>query len=383
MKPWVRITALAMLVGAGSAAAAESGRVALTRLSLGEIGGWIELAVTVNAQPGRWLLDTGSTRNLVSAAFAQRHALDGGAAVHADTALGPLQGTEVMLPALGVGTLQRSGQTALQVDLRTLVGPAAEGLDGILGAPFLHGLEVDLDLHDWVLEARDSPAAPGTCPVGLQALPLGRHRGLPVLTVVVNDGPAEALLLDTGNPGALVRLTADDPGAAGPGLALPGGARLATARQVQVGALVRSQVPVVHLRAAALKRALGPRIGGLAGTALLDGARWQLDLAHDRACAPVGPLALPGGFGLTLAQRDATLVIETVLPGGPAQAAGLRAGDVVQRWVDGAASGTLRALWARVQGRDEITLQVRSDAGDPREVREVRLRRAYFAPVLP
>ena len=38
------------------AAGADSGRVPLTRLSLGESGGWIALDLALGGQPGRWLI---------------------------------------------------------------------------------------------------------------------------------------------------------------------------------------------------------------------------------------------------------------------------------------------------------------------------------------
>lgn len=371
--------ALVLTAGVWSAAGAQDpapARVPLQRLSLGEIGGWIEVAVEAGGLPGRWLIDTGSTRNLVSPAFAERHALVPRAAVRADTAVGPMQGTEVTLPGLKLGGLERLGQTAVRMeDLRQLVGPAAEGLEGILGAPFLTDLVLDLDLRDWTMALTTS--GPAACPAGTEALALSLHRGLPVIEARINGQPAELLLLDTGNPAAVVRIAATGPDATTPGLALPGGARLAVAHTVSVGALQRTQVPVVRLPVPTLRRVLDARISGLAGTALLDGTRWLIDLGQRRACVESRSQPVSGGFGLTLVQREGGLQIDTVLPGGPAEAAGLRAGEPVSHWVDGPPAGPLSALWARVQGREAIDLRVGADA------RAVQLRRAWFAPALP
>lgn len=367
---------LCALLLQASAVRADSGPVPLTRLSLGEIGGWIELPVNVNGQRGRWLIDTGSTRHIVSAAFAQRHGLPERASARADTALGPVQGTEVALPPLHIGTHTHAGQTALRLDdLGTLVGPAGEGLDGILGVPLLAGVSLDLDLVGWTLTITDS--VPADCPADTLPLTLGTHRGLPVLDLRVNDGPAQALLLDTGNPAAVVQIEATEPDDTTPGLPLAGGARLALAPRVAVGVWQRTNVPVLRLRAPGLHRALAPRIGGLVGTALLDGAGWRLHMDQRRACVTPNAPGLPGGFGLTLVQRAGGLFVDTVLPGGPAQAAGLQAGDAVQRWAGGGVDAPLRALWARVQGQDEVELRVGPD------VRTLRLRRAHFLPRLP
>ena len=370
--------ALLALAGlrAGAALAADSGPVPLERLSLGEIGGWIVVDLRVNGGGGRWLIDTGSTRHIVSTAFAQRHGLVNGAAVQAQTALGPVQGAEVALPPLRIGAHTHAGQTALRLDdLRALVGAAGEGLDGILGVPLLSGVSLDLDLVRWTLAI--SEAVPVNCPADTLALPLDSHRGLPVVALRINDGPAQGFLLDTGNPAAVVRITADEPDATEPGLPLAGGARLALATQVALGAWRRAEVPVVRLRAPGLHRALAPRISGLVGTALLDGTRWLLQLDQRRACVTPEAPGLPGGFGLTLVQREGRLFIDTVLPGGPAQAEGLRPGDAVQRWAGGAPEAPLRDLWARTQGLEEMELQVGAEA------RTVRLRRSHFLPRLP
>ncbi len=345
-------------------------RVPLQRLSLGDVGGWIEVRVQVNGASGRWIIDTGSTRHIVSNTFADKHGLLSGARVRVETALGPVWGAEVDLPPLQLGAWAHSGQTALRIDsLATVLGPAGEGIEGILGLPLMTGQQLDLNLSDWTLSItpagnRSAPA----CPDGTEGFELGEHRGLPVIQVRVNEGPAESLLLDTGNPAAVVRVGATPGPAAAPGLAL--------ATQVSVGALQRTQVPVVLLNAPALHRALAPRVQGLAGTALLDGARWVIDLDQRFACAEARRLAVPGGFGLTLVQRAGGVFIETVLPASPAAQGGLREGDAVQHWVDGPPAGDLRALWARVQGRNEIEVQAGSAA-------RVVLRRAYFLPALP
>ena len=98
---------------------------------------------------------------------------------------------------------------------------------------------------------------------------------VPVISVVVQGAAPESLLLDTGNPAAVVHIEATPNTTAAPGLAL--------AASVNAGALQRTQVPVVRLIAPALHRALSPRIQGLAGTALLDGTRWVIDLDQRRA----------------------------------------------------------------------------------------------------
>lgn len=376
IKHWLICLGLMQLLLRPLSFATEPERLPLTRLSLGDIGGWIEVAVRVNGQPSRWLIDTGSTRHLVSAAFAERHGLVAGKAVRAETAIGPMTGREVLLPTLIIGRLAYSGQTALRVDdLNLLLGGAAAELDGVLGAPLLDAAALDFDLRRWTLAMLASPM--NHCPNGTVSLPMRLHRGLPVITVSINQHTVESLVLDTGNPAAVVHVDTDESAAESPGIVLPGGVRLALAHQVNVGALARTEVPVMRLHASGLKRVMDPDIAGLAGTALMDGARWLLDLGGRQACVEQGRIPIPGGFGLTLAQHHGVLYVDAVLPGGPAQLAGLRSGEPISRWAGGAPDSPMSELWARVQAADEIEVQ----AGET--PRTMRLRRAYFAPQLP
>jgi len=358
------------LLGATGCASNESGHVPLTRFALGDIGGWLELPIEANDKPSRWLLDTGSNRNLVSAAFAREQGLETQSPVTATTALGQVQGAEVQLPTLRLGALERSRQTALVVDLSLIVGAGAEWFDGVLGAPFLDNYVLDLDLRNWTFAMHRNNRA--SCPQGMYPLALGLHQGLPVIDVVVNDGHTESVLLDTGNPAGLVRIVAKLPADSA-----SDSAQLRLARRVSIGQQIRHNVPLVQIYSPSLKRALGPRVEGVVGTALLDGARWQIDQARRQVCVEAGSFVVPGGFGMTLEQRDGDLYIGMVLPGGPAQQAGLQPGDIVQQWVSKPPEGDLSDLWSRVQGLDEIELVV-GDEGLP-----LRLRRAYFAPQLP
>lgn len=366
----VLLLAAAALCGAASA---DSGPLPLTRVSLGEIGGWIALDVDIGGQRGRWLIDTGASRNLVSPALAQRLGLQPRGGVVADTVLGQLRGGEVSLPPLRLGGFERSGQTALAMELAALIGAAAEGIDGVLGVPFLDGVQLDLGLRDWVANFRRSDAS--DCPAGTDAVALARHRTLPVIRVDVGEPPvAQGYVLDTGNPAALVRVESSAADATTPGLALPGGHRLTLLPQARIGAQIRSAVPVLRIAAPALAKGFEGRLRGLAGTAFIDGARWRLDLARDQLCVEATRIATPGGFGVALERRGSELRLSTVLPGSPAAQTGLREGDVVTRWPGGDTGRPLAALWAAVQERDEIVVGV----GEP--LREVTLRRALFAP---
>ena len=369
----IRGVALVLLAATTcAAAAADSGSVTLTRVTTGEIGGWMRLTVSVAGLPGQWVLDTGSNRNLVSPAFAQRLGLAAGPRVATTAGAGRVVGNEVVLPMLQLGGLERAAQRAMAAELGPIVGAAAQGADGVLGTPFLEDLEVDIDLRSWQISMRASSGA--ACPADSAEVALTRQLGLAVIKVSVNGGAEEAVLLDTGNPAGLVRPVSRAPAPSEPGIVVDS-SRLLIARQVAIGPLLRRDVPVVFYTAPALRQALGSEITGLAGTALFDGTWLRLDLSRQRACLQAASLAVPGGFGLMLAWRGDTLRVDRILPGGPAEAAGLKPGDTITAWAGGAPGGDLPQLWARAQGRDEIEVQ----AGG----RDFRLRRALFAPLLP
>ena len=355
-------------------ARAESELVPLRRLAIGELGGWVELTLTIGDRAGRWLLDTGASRNLVSPHLARQLGLSPSGSVRADTLLGQVQGGEIELPPLHVGAFKHSGQRALVIAPQELLGVAAEGIDGVLGVPWLDGVQAELDLRAWTATFRAGGMA--DCPDGLAAVVLARYRTLPVIAIATGTD-RERYVLDTGNPGGLIRVEADAPGATTPGLAIPGNMRLTVLREAALGPHKRTDVPVTRLTSAPLKRALGDAAKGLAGTAFMDGARWQLDLARDRLCVEPGSFATPGGFGLVPVRQGEDLRVQFVLPGSPAAQAGLRVGDTIVRWADLPASRPLAELWQALQGREEIGLAV----GEP--ARKLTLKRSIFAPAAP
>lgn len=343
----------------------------LHRLALGELGGWVAVDVELDGITSRWLLDTGASRHFVAPALAQRLGLRAGARRRAQMPLGQLDGHEVELPALRVGTIERAGQTAIVAELDKVFGPAATGLDGVLGAPLLETVGLLLDLRTGV--ATWLPVDTPACQAGLVPVPLRRHRGLPVVTVQT-EGGEQTLVLDTGNPAGVIRVaTTGLPPAAG--LSVAPGQQLSVMPRASLGPHERTDVPQLWLVAPALATELARgSIHGLLGMAWLEGARWQLDLAQDRLCVEAARHVTPGGFGLTLQRKGESVVAGTVLPGSPADRAGLRAGDTIWRWAGLPASSSVASLWQAVQGLARVELE----AGQPPRV--LHLDRAIFAP---
>ena len=367
---------VAALLFAARALAGSSGAVPLQLLPTGDIGGLLVVELQQGGRASRWLIDTGSSRHLIAPALAKRLALPERGRVSADTAFGRVGGPEVALPPLALGALPIAAANALVIDLRPLAGSIADDIDGVLGAPWLDEASIEFDFAAWTITASTTPLE--RCVDGLHELPVERRRGVPVMTLAVEGGAPERVLFDTGNAAALVRIEADDAPPAR-GVPLPGvPAVLARATRVELGPLLRREVPVAHLRAPALRAALPGDVAALAGVALFEGARLTLDLARRRACVERGERTIPGGFGFTVDRQRERLVVTAVLDDSPAHAAGLRAGDVIVSWAGVSAPASVAQAWATMRDQAELTLATERGGS----ARVLSLRRAHFLPLL-
>jgi len=354
VKAWHWIAAALLLPGGALAAP-----VTLLPLYSGDIGVLLTVQGTVDGRPLRWLIDSGSTHNLLGATTSAP-ATQPAAGATLNSAAGRLRGVQVLLPDLRIGAGRFGDQTALQLDLAPLLGPLATQVDGVLGLPFLQGRRLQVDLQQRLIDV-DAAAPPDA-----GALPLERVQSLPVIRVDI-DGTPTRLLFDTGSAGGIVRLQRR-------GTAMA----VALATRVDIAGTTRRQVPVADLPGTALSRALPSAVAGTLGMAALDGCRFTLDLQADRlwlhGCAGD---SLRGGFGLQWTAQQGRLRLAYVLPGSPAERAGFEAGDEVLK-LDGKAVSELDADRV-LHDAAQLTIEVRRGG---RSV-AATLNRAYFLPPLP
>ena len=199
------------------------------------------------ARPWRFLIDTGSTRTLLSAAAAREAGLavsDGAGVV---TPGGRVAAGEATLDDLRIGDRVLTGFPVLVLDLGAL--GRAGAIDGILGMDALAHDRVFLDLAGGQLsfvEAGAAATARGTAATMRQesgrVLLEARLDGV-TRTLVLDSGAAHVVVYDTRPVGAPVQLTTAGGGAAG---------RVGRA-SLSLGAVHLGAVPAVRVTAPALR----------------------------------------------------------------------------------------------------------------------------------
>ena len=286
--------------------------------------------------PWRFLVDTGATVSLVSPEFARAYAGDEPAADMPAVRVRSADGRSTLLPGVRVRTLALGAArfenvTALVYDLEELSAHYGRKIDGIIGYTLFRDTVVTLDYPRaqlGLVPAAAAPVLPG------RVLPLLGDWSRPIVAAQVGDHPL-AVLLDSGSGGAL-RL---DPAGLTPRLAVPPrpGATVATLtgdRQQEIARLADNLViggrtftqPVVELtdQPAAI------------GSDVLRHFRITLDAERGLAALERdGDEPVPGepvrSAGISFRRFPAYWRVVSVIPGSPADTAGLEWGDLVTR----------------------------------------------------
>jgi len=200
-----RVLALIVLSSAAlmtSAAAEDCRPIRLVELPVTPMGNVPTVTLRVNGAPVSFLFDTGAERTILSAAAAKRLRLN----AHYEYArqmrsLGSAMASgDARLASLGSGGLAMT-------NFRVLVGPVAlplvagKPIDGLLGADFFTGFEVDLDLAHRRIILYEPPPCPITAPdwsAPYDTIEANRSLHDRLFFPVSLDGHKLAALIDTG-----------------------------------------------------------------------------------------------------------------------------------------------------------------------------------------
>ncbi len=286
--------------------------------------------------PWRFMVDTGSTATLVSPEFARRYATDEPAAdmpaVRVRSADGgSTQLPGVRLPAIVLGTARFENVTALIYDCGELSGQFGRKIDGILGFPLFRETVLALDYPRAGLQLLPAAAAP---PLAGEVWPMIGDRSRPVIPTRLG-GRTLNVLLDSGADGMLHL----NPAELEPGYAVP------PRPGVTVGTLTGDRLQEIGR----LADDLG--VGGALFTrpvveltdqpsSLGSDVLRQFRLTFDQEHGRVGFERDPGASGAVVPVRSAGLSFRRypaywrvvgVVPGSPADAAGIETGDLVIR----------------------------------------------------
>lgn len=153
---------------------------------------------------GWWLLDTGSSHNLIDESLAAQLALTRASSSEISTIGGRKASTHYRLPALWIGKLKLEGQGASTVDLSALSARDSYRVDGVLGMPALANLVLGLDYRNRTVRlANELPQVNEQ----QMTVPFTLNSGVPVARLQLDGGKRVGnFILDTGNATALVVL---------------------------------------------------------------------------------------------------------------------------------------------------------------------------------
>lgn len=326
-----------------------------------------------------WLVDTGSSHNLVATHLVQRLKLRAVAASEMATIGGRQRSTHYELPLLNIGDLQLRRQSASATNLAHLTSQGYV-VSGILGVPALAKLAVSLDFQQRRVILTSASAA--IQPTTAMVVPFRLRAGVPVARVIMDGGRQADFILDTGNATSLVvlptfsRLSPQTQFSFIETRDLGGSvlARLAQVRQLQLGQQLYHNVPVsLPLNNHRYQQA---GVAGSLGNGLLGQQRVTFDFPKQQLLIQrqKSDPRMTGEFGFRLAWSN---LIEVVLPNSPAQRGGLQVGDRIVA-VNGQRANVANQIWPRLFANRRVQLTVLRG----KQLRDVVLERAHFLPAL-
>ncbi|MFI0399339.1 MAG: aspartyl protease family protein [Thiolinea sp.] len=352
--------------------------VPMQLLHTGDLGGLPAVPVMIAGRKTWWLVDTGSSHNLVSPQLARVLHLPTAAKSEVSTIAGKRLTGYYRLPLMQIGAVELENQSAAAVDLGLVSAADDLVVDGVLGMPALNRLIVSLDFGQH--KAIFSQYVPNYQQPH-SVIPFRLLGGVPIASLSVLGGRTGEFILDTGNAGGLVMFPSyarrdyrqrsmafieiEDLGGRVPtGLAL--------LPHLNIGSWHTQRIPVsLPMRTQGFQR-----LDGSIGNAIFTGQTLTFDFPsqHLLLSASQDSDSLPGQFGFLLAANNQ---VEVVLPNSPAARMGIQVGDSILT-VNGqnTREASSHRIWQVLDGqmRAEMTL---ARAGT---IYSASLERAYFLP---
>lgn len=360
----------------------QAGNVSAVPMQLlytSDLGGLPAVPVIMDGRKTWWLVDTGSSHNLVSPRLARELRLSAAASSEVSTIAGKQLTGYYRLPMMQIGAVELANQSAAALDLGLVSATDGLMIDGVLGMPALNRLIMSLDFGKHT--AIFSQYVPNTQQPH-SVIPFRLKGGVPVASLSVLGGRTGEFILDTGNAGGLVMFPHYARREYRPGSSLAfievedlGGrvpTGLALLPDLHIGSWQTRQVPV-----ALPMRTHGFRhLDGSIGNAIFTGQILTFDFPsqHLLLSASQDSDVLPGQFGFLLAANN---VIEVVLPNSPAARMGIQVGDsIVEVNGQNTCDASSHRIWQILDEQKRATFKF-ARAGN---IYELSLQRAYFLP---
>lgn len=338
------------------------------------LGSRIYIPATVNGQTTHVLLDSGAETTVIDKAWADRMGITPSAAVVAVGTGGRQEAQLASGVTIRIGALELKNITVAIIDLSAVEKMIGRPLPVVLGKEVFNELVVDLDFEGRTIAFHDPQAF--QAPADAVETPAIVANGIRSVPVSVEGKPPVQFDFDIGNGGPLIvysaywkagGLLADGRARSKTLSGAVGGLReqqVATIRGLTFGGVTFSDIPTVFTEDRGESAESNRTLGNI-GLPILARFHIYADFSHDRlfllptaAVADPFPRDLTGLKILPGAEKAEVLM---VAPGSPAEAAGMKAGEVVVA-IDGAPlkEGSISALRTKPAG---TTLTITTEAG--------------------
>jgi len=347
------------------------------------------VSVEVGGVAARMLVDTGSSLNCLSERFFETWSERGTSVVEADGFRTRISGRYAQLPAMEIAGFTIASQRGFVTeDLDQFGDSLGIRIDGVLGVPFFRSACVEIDYPRKRLRVHfRSPRQADSRRRGIRSAALNLRDGIPHVEVLISDEARLDCVLDTGFADSL-DIDLDHPITSRIANlnSLPPESNSPEARNRRIGRLpyvmlggTRFPSPFVAVTEVEPPRA---RKRAVLGSGFFRHCALIVDYRSREVAIRIDSGGTetprrPGVWGLAVRVREGLLLVSTVIPDGPAHAAGVREGDRVLSVAGVSDVRSVAEFHSVLSRRDSAKLVLGRDQ-DPRVV---NLERREYLPL--